>query len=65
MCFCDEGVSSSEFDRARLNALRQTLTQRPLPFRRLLVTDTRPIVNRAREEAPIVANTPAKGQIGP
>jgi len=38
--FRDDGISGADFDRAGLNALREALTRRPLPFQRLLVTDT-------------------------
>jgi site-specific DNA recombinase len=38
--FRDDGISGADFDRAGLNALRDVLTQRPLPVQVLLVTDT-------------------------
>lgn len=38
--FRDDGISGADFDRAGLNALRGALTQRPLPFQGLFVTDT-------------------------
>ena len=40
LVFRDDGISGADFDRAGLNALRAALTQRPLPFQVLLVTDT-------------------------